>query len=82
MLPPMSEPTPMTEQAAARTLPSPPAQEKTWKNPTGLWCRSSSKAGEPHSEDGGLKTKRGGGHLGFRDSWGIAGECGPKGFSC
>ena len=29
MLPPMSEPTPMTEQAAARTLPSPPAREKT-----------------------------------------------------
>lgn len=34
MLPPMSEPTPMTEQAAASTLPSPPAQEKTWHNPT------------------------------------------------
>lgn len=29
MLPPMSEPTPMTEQAAAKTLPSPPTWEKT-----------------------------------------------------
>lgn len=28
MLPPMSEPTPVTEQAAARTQPSPPTWEK------------------------------------------------------
>lgn len=33
MLPPMSEPTPMTEQAAARTPPSPPAREKTREKP-------------------------------------------------
>lgn len=28
---------------------------------------------------GGLKSKRGRGHLGFSDGWGTAGECGPKG---
>lgn len=33
MLPPMSEPTPITEQAAARTPPSPPAQEKIKQKP-------------------------------------------------
>lgn len=46
MLPPMSEPTPMTEQAAARTPPSPPAWEETQQGTP--QCKSSSKAGASH----------------------------------
>lgn len=82
MLPPMSEPTPMTEQAAARTLPSPPAWEKIQQKTHRLIVQITQQSRKTSRWLLPFAHRWGGSHSGFSDVWGPAGERGPKELPC